>query len=131
MPLTGKKGLVLGIANRHSIAFGAAAAFRQAGATLAITYLNAKAEPFVRPLAESLDSPLIVPCDVREAGELDAVFDRIRNRWGGLDFVLTRSPMRPRRISTAASPTARKPASPWRWTSPATPSSAPPDWPSR
>jgi len=57
-------------------------------AELAITYLNAKAEPYVRPLAERLESPIIVPCDVREPGQLEAVFSRIRKEWGALDFVL-------------------------------------------
>ncbi|MDZ7703295.1 MAG: enoyl-ACP reductase FabI [Trueperaceae bacterium] len=86
--LEGKKGLVVGIANEHSIAYGAAKAFRAAGAELAITYLNDKAEPHVRPLAESLDSPLILPCDVREEGGLEHVFGQIRDEWGRLDFLL-------------------------------------------
>jgi enoyl-[acyl-carrier protein] reductase I len=59
-----------------------------AGAELAVTYLNAKAEPFVRPLAEELGSPIVVPCDVREAGQLEAVFSRIQKEWGRLDFFL-------------------------------------------
>lgn len=88
MALEGKKGLIVGIANEHSIAYGCAKAFRAAGAELAITYLNEKAEPYVRPLAESLESPLLVPCDVREAGQLEAVFERIATTWGQLDFVL-------------------------------------------
>lgn len=88
MSLAGKKGLVVGIANEHSIAYGCAKAFRSAGADLAITYLNAKAEPYVRPLAEELESPIIVPCDVREPGQLEAVFERIRKGWGKLDFLL-------------------------------------------
>jgi NAD(P)-dependent dehydrogenase (short-subunit alcohol dehydrogenase family) len=69
LDLAGKRGLVLGIANANSIAYGCAKAFHAAGAELAITYLNAKAEPYVRPLAEKLDSPIIVPCDVREPGQ--------------------------------------------------------------
>lgn len=88
MLLDGKKGLVVGIANEHSIAYGCAGAFHRAGADLAITYLNSKAEPHVRPLAERLQSPIIVPCDVREAGQLEAVFARIQSDWGRLDFVL-------------------------------------------
>ena len=88
MSLQGKRGLVVGIANDHSIAFGCAEALHGAGAELAITYLNAKAEPYVRPLAERLESPIVVPCDVREAGQLEAVFARIRAQWGRLDFVL-------------------------------------------
>ncbi len=58
-----------------------------AGAEIAVTYLNAKAEPFVRPLAEQLKSQIVVPSDVREPGELEAVFARIRD-WGHLDFLL-------------------------------------------
>ena len=88
MPLHGKKGLIAGIANKHSIAYGCAKALRDAGADLAITYLNAKAEPYVRPLAEELKSPIIVACDVRQPGQLEAVFARIRNEWGRLDFLL-------------------------------------------
>ena len=88
MSLQGKKGLIVGIANAQSIAFGCAEAFRRAGAELAITYLNVKAEPFVRPLAEGLASPIIAPCDVRERGQLEAVFARIRSEWGRLDFLL-------------------------------------------
>ena len=88
LDLTGKKGLVAGIANENSIAYGCAKAFHAAGADLAITYLNAKAEPHVRPLAEKLDSLILVPCDVREPGQLEAVFERVRQQWGRLDFVL-------------------------------------------
>ena len=61
---------------------------RVAGAELAVTYLNAKAEPFVQPLAEQLESQIVVPCDVREPGQLEAVFARIREDWGRLDFLL-------------------------------------------
>lgn len=86
--LTGKKGLVVGIANEHSLAYGCARAFRAAGADLAITHLNAKAEPYVRPLAEELESPIFVPCDVTIDGQLEAVFDKIKDKWGRLDFVL-------------------------------------------
>jgi len=88
MQLRGKKGLIVGIANEHSIAYGCAKAFKDAGADVAITYLNEKAEPYVRPLAEKLQSPIIVPCDVREPGQLEAVFARIDNDWGKLDFLL-------------------------------------------
>ncbi len=88
MLLQGKKGLIAGIANKHSIAFGCAKVFRDAGAELAITYLNAKAEPYVRPLAERLASSIIVPCDVREPGQLEAAFSRIKEQWGRLDFLL-------------------------------------------
>ncbi len=86
--LAGKKGLVVGIANDQSIAYGCAKAFREAGAEVAVTYVNAKAEAYVRPLAESLDSPIILPCDVRQPGQLEAVFAEIGQQWGKLDFVL-------------------------------------------
>ena len=86
--LEGKKGLVVGIANRNSIAYGCAAAFRALGADLAVTYLNERALPHVGPLAESLGASLVVPCDVREADQLEAVFEAIRAKWGKLDFVL-------------------------------------------
>ena len=88
MSLKGKNGLIVGIANRNSIAYGCAEVLRGAGAELAVAYLNAKAEPFVRPLAEELGSPIVVPSDVRERGQLDAVFSRIRNEWGHLDFLV-------------------------------------------
>jgi enoyl-[acyl-carrier protein] reductase I len=86
--LRGKRGLVVGIANEHSIAAGCTEAFARAGATLAATYLNAKAEPFVRPVTERLGAQLLGPCDVRNPGELEAVFERIRADWGRLDFLL-------------------------------------------
>ena len=86
--LAGKRGLVVGIANEHSIAAGCARAFREAGADLAVTYLNEKAEPFVRPVADELSAALVGPCDVRIAGQLEAVFDDIAKRWGRLDFLL-------------------------------------------
>ena len=86
--LANMKGLVIGIANDQSIAYGCARAFQAAGADLAVTYLNAKAEPYVRPLAEKLGSTIVMPCDVREAGQLEAVFAAIERQWGRLDFVL-------------------------------------------
>lgn len=86
--LAGRRGLVVGIANEHSIAAGCATAFRAAEADLAITYLNDKAEPFVRPVAESLAAPIVMPCDVRIPGQLEQVFARIECEWGRLDFLL-------------------------------------------
>lgn len=88
MPLKSKRGLIVGIANESSIAYGCAQAFRAAGADLAITYLNAHAEPYVRPLAEQLESTIFLPCDVREPGQIEAVFAAIEAQWGQLDFVL-------------------------------------------
>ena len=88
MSLKGKKGLIVGIANRNSIAYGCAEVFRGAGAELAVTYLNAKAEPFVRSLVAQLESLIVIPCDVRERGQLEEVFSHIRNEWGRRDFLL-------------------------------------------
>ncbi len=92
LPLTpslrGKRGLVVGIANDSSIAAGCASAFAAAGATLAATYLNDKALPYTRPVADALGCALLLPCDVRIPGQLEAVFERIRAEWGRLDFLL-------------------------------------------
>ncbi len=86
--LAGKKALVVGIANEHSIAYGCASAFRELGAELAITYLNEKAKAYVEPLATSLQAPLFLPLDVSKAGELEAVFDRVAKDWGTLDILV-------------------------------------------
>src|SRR5512146_1033094 len=87
-PLNGRKALVLGIANEHSIAYGCARAFRKLGAELAITYLNDKARPYVEPLARDLEAPIFERLDVQQPGQLEAVFDRVRQPWGGLDIAL-------------------------------------------
>jgi len=86
--LRGKRGLVVGIANEHSIAAGCAEVFAAAGATLATTYLNAKAEPFVRAVTDRLPCPIILPCDVRIPGQLEEVFAQVRVEWGQFDFLL-------------------------------------------
>jgi enoyl-[acyl-carrier protein] reductase I len=86
--LKGKKALVAGIANEHSIAYGCAKAFRQWGADLAITYLNEKAKTFVGPLAEELGAQIFMPLDVSKPGELEALFERIEKEWGQLDMLV-------------------------------------------
>jgi enoyl-[acyl-carrier protein] reductase I len=86
--LADKKGLVVGIANEHSIAWGCAKAFHEAGAALAVTYLNDKAHDFVYPLAKQLEAPIILPLDVRDDAQMDALFDAINAEWGKLDFIL-------------------------------------------
>ena len=86
--LEGKKGLVIGIANESSIAWGCARAFRSFGAELAITYLNDKAKAYVEPLACALEAPILMPLDVQIEGQLEAVFAAIGRRWGRLDFAL-------------------------------------------
>ena len=86
--LGGKKALVAGIANEHSIAYGCAAAFRELGADLAVTYLNEKAKPYVEPLAQKLEASILAPLDVSQPGELEALFERIARDWGRLDIVV-------------------------------------------
>jgi enoyl-[acyl-carrier protein] reductase I len=86
--LEGKRGLIVGIANDHSIAWGCAKAFRALGCTLAVTYLNDTAKPYVEPLASELEAPILMPLDVRVPGQTEAVFERIAKDWGGLDFVV-------------------------------------------
>jgi enoyl-[acyl-carrier protein] reductase I len=86
--LEGKRGLVIGIANENSIAWGCAKAFRAFGAELAVTYLNDKAKKYVEPLARTLEAPIMMPLDVRTPGQLEAVFERVGKEWGRLDFVV-------------------------------------------
>ena len=86
--LSGKVGLVVGVANEQSIAWGCAKAFHGAGAEVAVTYLNDRAEPHVRALAETLDAPIIVPLEVTDAEQMDATFAAIDRKWGRLDFLL-------------------------------------------
>jgi enoyl-[acyl-carrier protein] reductase I len=86
--LAGRKGLIVGIANEHSIAWGCAKAFRALGAELAVTYLNEKAKKFVEPLAQALEAPIFMPLDVQQPGQMEAVFERVEKEWGELDFVV-------------------------------------------
>ena len=86
--LSGRKGLVIGIANDRSLAWPAALHFRQAGAELAVTFLNERARPHVAPLAARIEAPIVLPCDVNVPHELESVFEAIAERWGRLDFIL-------------------------------------------
>lgn len=86
--LEGKKALIVGIANDQSIAWGIARALKMQGASVAITYLNAKAEKYVRPLAEKIDAEIIAPLDITEDSQLDDLFTQIRSTWGRLDIVV-------------------------------------------
>ena len=93
MPLTptllfGKRGLVVGIANGQSIAAGCARAFRASGADLAVTYFDERAKPFVIPVAEEVGAGIVLPLDVEQTGSMEAVFDRVKDDWGKLDFLL-------------------------------------------
>lgn len=86
--LKGKKALVTGIANDQSIAWGCAKAFRNFGADLAITYLNDKAKPYVEPLAKEVGAEIFMPLNLQVEGQLEAVFDAIKEEWGKLDIGL-------------------------------------------
>jgi enoyl-[acyl-carrier protein] reductase I len=86
--LAGKRGLIVGIANDQSIAWGCARAFRALGAELAVTYLNDKAKRFAEPLARELGAPIFMPLDVNAPGQMEAVFKRIEKEWGSLDFLV-------------------------------------------
>lgn len=86
--LEGKRGLIVGIANDQSIAWGCAKAFRGLGAELAVTYLNDKAKKFVEPLARKLEAPIVMPLDVRVPGQMETVFERVTKEWGRLDFLV-------------------------------------------
>ncbi|MGQ3676649.1 enoyl-ACP reductase FabI [Xanthobacter sp. TB0139] len=86
--LSGQKALVVGVANEHSIAWGCAKALRHQGADLAITYLNEKAEPHVRPLAEELDAEIIAPLNVQDDTAMADLFRQISEKWGRLDTLI-------------------------------------------
>lgn len=85
--LRGRNALIVGVANKESLAWWAARHIKDAGADIAMTYLNDKAKRYVAPLADELGAELLLPCDVAVPGQLDAVFDSIRNTWGKLDIV--------------------------------------------
>lgn len=86
--LSEHKSLIVGIANEDSIAYGCARAFREAGAELAVTWLNDKARPHVEPLAEALGAEITAPLNVETPGELEALFEQIAARWGKLDSLV-------------------------------------------
>ncbi len=86
--LTGKKALIVGVANEHSIAWGCAQAMRRAGAEIAMTYLNDRAKPHVEPLAKALDAEIFLPLEVRDPAQVDSLFARIAERWDGLDILV-------------------------------------------
>ena len=129
--LEGKKGLVIGIANEQSIAWGCARAFRAFGAELAITYLNDKAKPYVEPLAKRARRADLLPLDVQVEGQLEAVFEAIGGAGAGSTSCCTRSRLRPGPTCTAGWSTAPRRAFCRRWKCPASRSFAWRSWPSR
>jgi enoyl-[acyl-carrier protein] reductase I len=86
--LEGRKALVFGVANEDSIAYGCAKAFRSVGADLAVTWLNEKARRFVEPLAQDLGASITGAVDVSARGELEAIFEEVRSKWGRLDILV-------------------------------------------
>src|SRR6201993_613989 len=85
--LAGKRGLVLGVANNRSIAWGIAKAAHSAGARLAFTYQGESLEKRVRPLAQEIGAEVFGHCDVTDAATIDAVFANVERSWGSLDFI--------------------------------------------
>ena len=86
--MAGKRGLVMGVANARSLAWGIAKTVAAHGAELAFTYQGEALERRVRPLAQSIGSDFLIPCDVGDDAQLDQVFAELTRRWGGLDFVV-------------------------------------------
>lgn len=86
--LSGRKALIVGVANDRSIAWGCAQAMRKAGAEIAMTYATDRAKPHVEPLAQQLGAEIFLPLEVRDPTQLDALFDAIGKRWGQLDVLV-------------------------------------------
>ena len=86
--LSGQKALIVGVANDRSIAWGCAKAMHQAGADIAMTYLNEKARPYVEPLASSIGASLLLPLEVRDSAQGDALFKAIASKWERLDILV-------------------------------------------
>lgn len=86
--LAGRRGLIMGVANERSIAWGIAQAAHREGAELAFTYAGEALEKRVRPLAATVSAGLVLPCDVQSDLEIGATFDAVREHWGGLDFLV-------------------------------------------
>jgi len=86
--LSGKRGLIMGVANNKSLAWGIAKACSDQGAELAFTYQGDALKKRVTPLAESVDSNIILPCDVTDESSIDSTFEEIENKWGSLDFLV-------------------------------------------
>jgi len=86
--MQGKRGLIMGVANSHSIAWGIAETLAKHGAELAFTFQGEALGKRVKPLAESLGSSLVIPCDVEDVASVDAVFETLKAAWGRLDFIV-------------------------------------------
>ena len=127
--LAGKRALVVGVANEHSIAWGCALAFRKLGADVVLTYLNEKAYPHVAPLAAEIDAQLL-PLDVTQPGQLEALFSALAGQ-GPLDIVVHSIAFAPKADLQGACSIVRSTVSCRRWTCRATRSCAWQNWPRR
>ncbi|HFC05096.1 MAG TPA: SDR family oxidoreductase, partial [Rhizobiales bacterium] len=86
--MDGKKGLIMGVANDHSIAWGIARSLADQGAELAFTYQGEAFGRRLKPLAESVSSDIVLPCDVEDIDSVDAVFAALKDKWGSIDFLV-------------------------------------------
>jgi enoyl-[acyl-carrier protein] reductase I len=86
--MAGKRGLIMGVANDHSIAWGIAQTLAAHGATMAFTYQGEAFGRRVKPLADKIGAKLVLPCDVEDSATVDSVFSTLQNEWGGLDFIV-------------------------------------------
>ncbi len=106
--MSGKRGLIMGLANDKSIAWGIAKACAEQGAELAFSYQGEQLLKRVRPLAEKIGSDIMVECDVTDSGSMDTLFDTLREKWGSIDFVVhaigfsDKSELRGRYVDTSA-----------------------------
>ena len=125
-PLDGARVLVAGVANADSIAWGCARAFHELGAEVALTYLNDKALPHVAPLAEAIGAPILMPLDVEDDKQAEALFARIGEAWGSPDAMVHSIAFAPKADLRAGCWPRRRPVSRAPWISRATPSCA---WP--
>ncbi|MEK6577910.1 MAG: SDR family oxidoreductase, partial [Bdellovibrionota bacterium] len=87
-PFSGKKALIVGVANERSLAWAIAKCLHEGGAEVGFNYLGEALEKRVRPLAESVQSKLIEPCNVADDAQIDALFEKVKNTWGGLDILI-------------------------------------------
>jgi enoyl-[acyl-carrier protein] reductase I len=121
--MRGKRGLIMGLANDKSIAWGIARALGDAGAEMAFSYQGEALLKRVAPLAAEVGSDLVLPCDVADMESVDALFASLADRWGSLDFLVTPSASRTRTSCAAATSTraARTSSPPWTSRSTASP----------
>ena len=98
--MKGKRGLIMGVANDHSIAWGIAKKLAEQGAELAFTYQGDAFGRRVKPLAEKVNSKLLFPCDVEDSASINSVFDGLKEEWGSLDFIVHAMPARAKFLET-------------------------------